>query len=57
MQVGFSGDVGGLTWSNLAYQPYFSATGATPQHGLSSDTMALVTSDCGTMRSLSIKWP
>ena len=27
-QVGFSGDVGGLTWSNLAYQPYFSATAA-----------------------------
>ena len=28
-----------------------------PRHGLSSDKMALVTSDCGTMRSLSIKWP
>ena len=27
-QVGFSGDVAGLTWSNLAYQPYFSATAA-----------------------------
>ncbi len=23
-QVGFSGDVHELTWSNLAYQPYFS---------------------------------
>lgn len=23
-QVGFSGDVAALTWSNLAYQPYFS---------------------------------
>ena len=28
-----------------------------PRHGLSSDKMALVTSNCGTMRSLSIKWP
>ncbi|KAJ9444527.1 Alpha-xylosidase [Diplonema papillatum] len=25
-QHGFSGDVGGLTWANLAYQTYFSAT-------------------------------
>ena len=29
----------------------------TPQHGLSSNKMALITSDCGTMRSLSIKLP
>jgi len=27
-QVGFSGDVKELTWANLAYQPYFSATAA-----------------------------
>lgn len=27
-QVGFSGDVGALTWANMAYQPYFSATAA-----------------------------
>ena len=27
------------------------------QHGLSSDTMALITSDCGDMRSLGSKWP
>ena len=27
-QVGFSGDVAGLTWSNLAFQPYFSLTAA-----------------------------
>jgi len=27
-QVGFSGDVAKLSWSNLAYQPYFSATAA-----------------------------
>jgi alpha-glucosidase len=27
-QAGFSGDVAQLTWSNLAYQPYFSATAA-----------------------------
>jgi len=32
-QVGFSGDVNGLTWSNLAYQPYFSATAANVGHG------------------------
>ena len=25
-QVGFSGDVHELTWSNLAYQPYFSVS-------------------------------
>jgi len=24
--VGFSGDVAGLTWANLAYQPYFTMT-------------------------------
>ena len=30
---------------------------ATLQHGLSSDKMALITSDCGTMCSPSIKWP
>ena len=29
----------------------------TPQHGLSSKTMALIASDEGVMRSLSIKWP
>ena len=28
-----------------------------PQHGLSSSAMALITSDCGAMRFLSIKWP
>ena len=26
-------------------------------HGLSSNTMALITSDCGAMRVLSTKWP
>ncbi len=31
-QVGFSGDVGDLTWANLAYQPYFSATSANVLH-------------------------
>ena len=37
---------------------YLDATGAgTPQHGLSSDTMALITSDCGTTCSPNIKWP
>ena len=29
----------------------------TPQHGLSSNKMALITSDCGAMRFPSIKWP
>ena len=28
-----------------------------PQHGLSSKTMTLITSDCGATRSLSIRWP
>ncbi len=32
-QVGFSGDVNALTWSNLAYQPYFSATAVNVGHG------------------------
>ena len=32
-QVGFSGDVAALTWGNLAYQPYFSATAANVGHG------------------------
>ena len=27
-----------------------------PQHGLSSDTMALITSDCGAISYSSIKW-
>ena len=30
---------------------------ATPQHGLSSNKMALITSDCSETRSPSIKWP
>ena len=29
----------------------------TPQHGLSSNKMALIPSDCGAMRSPSIEWP
>ena len=28
-----------------------------PQHGLSSDTIALINSDCGEMRYLGVKWP
>lgn len=32
-QVGFSGDVAALTWGNMAYQPYFSATSANVAHG------------------------
>jgi alpha-glucosidase (family GH31 glycosyl hydrolase) len=35
-QVGFSGDVNGLTWENLAYQPYFSMTSANVAYGVSS---------------------
>ena len=40
---------------------YFSNTldgaGTPPQHGLSSNKMALITSGCGAMRSPSTKWP
>ena len=32
-QHGFSGDVKGLTWSNLAYQPYFSMTASNVLYG------------------------
>eukprot|EP01094_Clydonella_sp_ATCC50884_P030386 TRINITY_DN9908_c0_g1_i1.p1 TRINITY_DN9908_c0_g1~~TRINITY_DN9908_c0_g1_i1.p1 ORF type:complete len:1085 (-),score=270.03 TRINITY_DN9908_c0_g1_i1:780-3968(-) len=32
-QVGFSGDVLGLTWKNMAYQPYFSLTAANVGYG------------------------
>jgi alpha-glucosidase (family GH31 glycosyl hydrolase) len=32
-QVGFSGDVAALTWSNLAYQPYFSMTASNVGYG------------------------
>ena len=32
-QVGFSGDVKGLTWDNMAYQPYFSLTSANVAYG------------------------
>lgn len=32
-QVGFSGDVASLTWGNMAYQPYFSATAVNVGHG------------------------
>jgi alpha-glucosidase (family GH31 glycosyl hydrolase) len=32
-QIGFSGDVLGLNWINLAYQPYFSATAVNVGHG------------------------
>jgi len=32
-QAGFSGDVAGLTWSNLAFQPYFSARASNVAYG------------------------
>jgi alpha-glucosidase (family GH31 glycosyl hydrolase) len=32
-QVGFSGDVAGVTWENLAYQPYFSMTSTNVAYG------------------------
>lgn len=32
--VGFSGDVAGLTWENMAYQPYFSFTSSNVAFGL-----------------------
>ena len=38
-------------------QAALEAGAGTPQHGLSFDKMALITSGCGTMRSPSIKWP
>lgn len=63
-QVGFSGDVNKLTWANLAYQPYFSATAANVAHGFwshdiegPSDDMEMYTrwiqvgAFSGTMRS------
>ena len=34
-----------------------SGAGPSQQHGLSSEMMALITSDCGAMRSMSNKWP
>ena len=53
--------LGGLSKSEsaLAQRQLDTALGAgrPTQHGLSSKNMALVTSDCGTTRSLSIKWP
>ena len=33
------------------------AGAGTPQHGLPSQNMALITSDYGIMRSISIEWP
>jgi len=35
-QVGFTGDVFGLDWPNMAYQPYFSATAANVGHAFIS---------------------
>jgi len=32
-QVGFSGDVNTLSWSNLAFQPYFSLTASNVLYG------------------------
>ena len=40
-------------WRSVASRARAGA--APPQHGLSSDTMVLITSDCGAMRSLGIK--
>ena len=59
----YSPEIAGL-FSNLAFpnpmnftEGVLPARCGTPQHGLSSNKMALITSDCGTTRSLSIKWP
>ena len=41
----------------MLFKKYNGDRCGTPQHGLSSNKMALITSDCGTMRSLSTKWP
>ena len=47
----------GLAQRFMSQTDRFSRTWCgTPQHGLSSNKMPLITSDCDTMRSLSIKW-
>ena len=45
----------GRWWRKYGYDGPRCAT--LPQHGLSSNKMALIISDCGIMRSLRIKWP
>ena len=46
---GFTG-FGKVTW-------LWSVVDQVPHHGLSSNTMALITSDCGKICSPSFKWP
>eukprot|EP00825_Cyclidium_porcatum_P031628 TRINITY_DN3351_c0_g1_i2.p1 TRINITY_DN3351_c0_g1~~TRINITY_DN3351_c0_g1_i2.p1 ORF type:complete len:803 (+),score=106.51 TRINITY_DN3351_c0_g1_i2:339-2747(+) len=51
-QAGFSGDVPGIDWNNLAFQPYFSATSANVGYGMwSNDLTAL-----GDNSELYIRW-
>uniref|UniRef100_A0A6B2KX16 DUF5110 domain-containing protein n=1 Tax=Arcella intermedia TaxID=1963864 RepID=A0A6B2KX16_9EUKA len=44
-QVGFSGDVAEVTWSNLAYQPYFSFTASNVAYGFWSHDIVGPASD------------
>ena len=46
----------GQYWNKATVRATLPGAG-TPQHGLSSNKMALIASDCGTTRSPSIKWP
>jgi len=44
-QIGFSGDVKEITWSNLAYQPYFSFTASNVGYGFWSHDIVGLSSD------------
>ena len=41
----------------IVFMDEIDAVRAPPQHGLSSNRMARITSDCGKMCSMCIKWP
>ena len=51
-QHGFSGDVSGLTWSNLAYQAYFSATASNVGFGFWSHDLV----GPGTDHEMYVRW-
>ena len=52
------GNGGPIVCSSVSTWPHCVRVRGTPTaHGLSSNKMALITSECGEMRSLSIKWP
>ena len=55
-QVGFSGDVQGVTWSSLAYQPYFSMTSTNVAYGFwSHDIVGPGSQDVGKLE-LYTRW-